>query len=422
MSSAEWMVLRGGTVIDGTGAGPRKDSVILVKNDRIFEVADKGSFRLPEEPIRVFDTEGKFLLPGLIDAHTHVQDSGKESEASLLHEVLPYKALRAASHAQRTLEAGFTTVRDLGAELWLDVGLRDAIQDGIVKGPRMQVSGFKITSTGTDFPVFPPEVRVLGRETMDSPKEVRKAVRTLLAMGVDWIKVMTSGRTYRKSSSPDALGLTLEETRVAVEEAKNQGRKVSAHAHGNRGVKTALEAGCDSIEHGTVLDERDLEEMARRQIFLVPTLSYGKRLEKLGASSGLPSYVVEKALNSRRLRLQSFSRALSMGVKIALGSDSGMPFVYHGENAFELAAMVDAGMSSLQAIQAATKSAAELLGLSDQVGTLGAGKWADILVVEGNPLEDIAVLQNLANISAVFQAGNLMVDRGISSGNKALVR
>jgi imidazolonepropionase-like amidohydrolase len=415
MANPDWTVLWGGTLIDGTGADPTNDSVILVRNGKIFDITVVNSCRLPEGPIQIFDTGGRFILPGLIDAHTHVQDSGKASEAKLLHEVLPYKALRSASHAQKTLEAGFTTVRDLGAELWLDIGLRDAIQDGYVRGPRMLVSGFKITSTGTDFPVFPPEVEIRGRETMDSPKEIRKAVRTLLAMGVDWIRVMTSGRTYRKSSSPDALGLTLEETKVAVEEARNQGRKVSAHAHGNRGVKVALEAGCDSIEHGTVLDERDLDLMVRKQIFLVPTLSYGKRLEKLGPASGLPPYVIEKALNSRRLRLQSFARALSMGVKIALGSDSGMPFVYHGENAFELAAMVDAGMTSLQAIMAATKSAADLLGLSDQVGVLGPGKLADILVVNGNPLEDIAILQDSANIMAVFQSGSLMINRGISS-------
>jgi len=413
MNKPETTVLYGGTVIDGTGAGPVKDTVVVLEKEKILEIVSTGSYRAGQKDARVFDVSGKTILPGLIDAHTHVQDSGKDAEAQLLHEVLAYKAVRAARHVRQALEAGFTTIRDMGAELWLDVGLRDAIRDGYAKGPRMQVSGYKITSTGADFPVFPPEVMIRGRQTMDSPHEVRKAARTLLAMGVDWIKVMTSGRTYRKSSSPDAAALTLKETRVAVEEAHNQGRKVAAHAHGSRGVKTALAAGCDSIEHGSVLDDEDLEQMAKNGVFLVPTLSYGRRLKKLGPDSGLPEYVIEKALKNWDRRRKSFARALSRGVRIALGTDSGMPYVYHGDNAYEMDAMVEAGMTPMQAVVAATMGAAELLGLSDRIGSVAPGKLADLIVVEANPLGDISLLQDGGNILAVFQSGNLVMDRGI---------
>jgi imidazolonepropionase-like amidohydrolase len=406
-------VIAGGTLIDGTGAAPLQNSVIVIRKNQIVEIAATDSFTMPKEASCVFDASGKVILPGLIDAHIHVLHSGKYSEAQMLAEILPLKVLRAAFHAKNTLEGGFTSIRNLDAPLWIDVGLRDAVNEGLVQGPRMIVSGYKITSTGTDFPLYPPEVFIHGRETMDSPDEVRKAVRTLLAGGVDLIKVIASGRTFRKTSSPDALGLTLEEIKVAVWEAHNQGKKVAAHAHGSRGVKLALQAGCDSLEHGTVLDDDDIELMLKKGIFLVPTLSFGKHLEEMGTEANLPDYVIQKAMNSRRLRLQSFKKALTRGVRIALGSDSGMPFVNHGNNAFELAAMVDAGMTPSQAIVASTSSGAELLGISDQVGTISKGKLADLLIVDGNPLADISILQEKSKILAVLKEGQIIINRGL---------
>jgi imidazolonepropionase-like amidohydrolase len=250
---------------------------------------------------------------------------------------------------------------------------------------------------------------------MDSSDQVRKAVRTLLAGGVDLIKIMASGRTFRKSSSPDALALTLEEIRVAVWEAHNQGKKVSAHAHGNAGVKLALEAGCDSLEHGTHLDDADIDVMREKGIFLVPTLSFGKHLEEMGTGIDLPDYVIQKAMNSRKLRLESFKKALKGGVKIAMGSDSGMPYVDHGNNAFELSAMVDAGMTSMQAIVAATSSAAELLGILNEVGTISKGKLADLLIVDGNPLNDISILQERSKRIAVIKEGEIIINQGLKT-------
>jgi imidazolonepropionase-like amidohydrolase len=393
----ETIIILGGTLIDGSGAKEIQNSAITIKNRRIVKIDRSGSFCIPEGASFVYDISGKFVLPGLIDAHIHVLHAGGYSEAQMLSEILAFKAFRAAFNAKRTLEAGVTS------------------NEGLVQGPRMMVSGFKITSTGADFPLFPDEVIIRGRETMDSSDQVRKAVRTLLAGGVDLIKIMASGRTFRKSSSPDALALTLEEIRVAVWEAHNQGKKVSAHAHGNAGVKLALEAGCDSLEHGTHLDDADIDVMREKGIFLVPTLSFGKHLEEMGTGIDLPDYVIQKAMNSRKLRLESFKKALKGGVKIAMGSDSGMPYVDHGNNAFELSAMVDAGMTSMQAIVAATSSAAELLGILNEVGTISKGKLADLLIVDGNPLNDISILQERSKRIAVIKEGEIIINQGLKT-------
>lgn len=405
-------VIYGGRVIDGMG-GVVDDAVVTIENGKIGGIVPCSEFVIPRDNRDIYDARNKTVMPGLMDSHTHIQESGRHGEAQTMREVLPKKAIRAASHARETLEGGYTTIRDLGSELFVDLGVRDALEDGLAAGPRMLVSGYKVMPTGADFQPFPPEVKVAGWETMDSPHEVRKAVRHLSAIGVDLIKIMATGRTFRKQSSPDSVALTFDEARAAVEEAHNQGKKVAAHAHGSRGIKMALKAGCDSVEHGTALDDDDIETMVRNGVFLVPTISYGKHIEEMGDACPLPQYVVHKALASREMRLKSLAKALAGGVKIAAGSDAGMPFVYHGDNAFELMAMVDAGMKPKDAIVAATSSAAELLGIAECVGSVTTGKVADLLVVEGDPEEDIAVLRNRENIRAIFQSGRLVIDRGL---------
>jgi len=413
MSANNIKVIFGGTLIDGTDTKPIENTVTIIKGEKIAEITDVNSFSEPKEASYIFDARNKFILPGFIDCHTHIQLSEKQSELQIIKESIPLKTLRAAFNAKKTVEAGFTSIRDLGAENLVDIGLRDAINEGLILGPRMFVSGYKIMPTGADFPLYPPEVQIYGRETMNSPDEVRKAVRTLLARGVDIIKLMATGRTFRKTSSPSSYALTLEEAKVAVCEAHNQNKKVAVHAHGKKGVKIALKAGCDSLEHGTILDNDDIELIRKNGIFLVPTLSYGTHIEKLGDKSGLPDFVVEKAIDGLHHRLRSFKKALKAEVKIAMGSDAGMPFVYHGENAFELTTMVEAGMTPMKAILSMTSAGAELLGIADKIGIISVDKIADIVIVSKNPLENISILQKKKNILAVLKEGEIIINRGL---------
>jgi len=403
-------IFYGGTVVDGRGGKPTVGSIV-VDDGRIEGVYPGEKPDHIPEGTEAFDVTGMTVLPGLIDTHTHISLSKGDTELSNIKESVPFKTLKAFRNAELTLEAGFTTIRDLGADNLIDLAVRDAINGKIIRGPRMLASGFRILPTGADYSVYPPQVSLAERYTMDSPDEVRKAVRTLLALGVDVIKILTSGRTFRKSSSPDAYALTMDEATAAVEEAHNVGIPVSCHAHGTKGVKTGLVAGCDTLEHGTVLDENDIEFMVEKDVFLIPTLSYGKKVEEMGSASGLPDYIMEKALASRKKRLVSFGNAVAGGVKYALGSDSGMPMAEHGKNAFEMYAMVEAGLSPMQAIMSATSYAAECIGLEKEIGTLERGKAADIVVVAGDPLEDISVLQDIDKIRYVMKDGSIEVER-----------
>lgn len=418
MSKNDLKLLVGGTIIDGKGSDPIQDRAIIIENKNIKDIVKVDSIlKNIKQDYVLFDLKGQYIMPGFIDTHTHIQMSGTQTEIQNFRESIPKKTLRAAFNARNTIEAGFTSIRDLGAEYLIDLGLRDAINEGLLVGPRMFVSGYKIMPTGADFPMYAPEVKIERQHVMDSPEAIKREVRTLLARGVDLIKVMTSGRTFRATSSPDAYALSLEDTKIAVQEAHNQNKKVSAHAHGAKGIKIALQAGCDSLEHGTILDDQDIEMMLRNDVFLVPTFSYGKHIEQLGEECYLPKYAVEKALKSRKNRLISFSRALKSGVKIAMGSDSGMPFVNHGENAFEIMAMVEAGMTAMQSILSITSWAAELIGVSDKIGDITPGKLADIVIIDKNPLKDISALGDKENIKAVIKEGKIEIDRGLKKKN-----
>jgi len=416
MGKDEVKIMAGGTIIDGKGSDPVKGRAIIIEGKSIKDIINIDSISDDmKHSHQIFDVTGQYIMPGFIDTHTHIQMCGKQPEIQILKESIPKKTLRAAANARKTIEAGFTTIRDLGAEYLIDLGLRDAINEGLSVGPRMFVSGYKIMPTGADFSLFSLEVEIGGKFTMDSPGEIKKAVRTLLARDVDLIKVMTSGRTLRETSSPDAYALSLEDTEIVVREAHNQNKKVSAHVHGKKGVKIALKAGCDSLEHGTLLDDEDIEMMLKNGVFLIPTFSYGKHIEMLGKKCDLPAYAIKKALDSREKRLKSFFKALKKGVKIAMGSDAGMPFADHGQNAFELTAMVEAGMTVMQSIQSMTSWAAELLDVSDKIGVIAPDKIADIVIVDKNPLKDIAVLCHKKNIKGVIKAGKIEIDRGLKS-------
>lgn len=408
----KYTVIKAGLMIDGKGTVYKEDPVLILRGGKILKVGRATELEIPaDEDCTLIKADNKTVMPGLIDAHTHIQMSAGVKEYDLISRTVPYWAIRAGLNARKTLEAGFTTIRDLGAENLIDLAVRDAVNEGLIAGPRILASGYRILPTGADFQIYPPGVTIPGRRTMDSPYEIRKEIRTLVARGVDLIKVLTSGRTFKVSSSPDAQTFSREEMEAVVTEAHNHGKRVSAHAHGAKGVKLALETGCDTIEHGTELDIEDIEFMAEKGIFLIPTFSYSGNLIELGDSSGLPPFIVEKALRSREKRLQSFQLAKEGGVPIALGSDSGMPFVDHGKNARELQEFVKAGMTPHEAITAATQTAASALGIEDITGTLEEGKAADILIINGNPLQDISVLMDKNKILAVFKEGSLVVNR-----------
>ena len=406
------IIIRGAKLVDLETGEIIEDSIIIIEDKKIIAAGSSDDIERPKKADSVrIDASGRTVLPGLIDTHTHLQLVPEENEFDLLKKSVPLKAIQAASNAKKTLEAGFTTIRDLGAEHLVDLAVRDAIAGGFAPGPRVLASGYKIAPTGADFRIYPPEVKISGQHTMDSTAEIRKAVRELIGLGVDQIKIMTSGRTFRKSSSPNAKVYSLEEVRTAVEIAHDNGLKVSAHAHGAAGVKLALEAGCDTIEHGTVLDEADIEFMLENNIYLIPTFSYSGNLKRLKGDSGLPDYSVTKALSSREKRLESFYSAYQAGVKIAMGSDSGMPFVPHGSNAIEITEMVKAGMTNLDALKSATIDAAGALGIEEKTGSIKPGKEADLIIVDGDPVTDIDVLTEITNIKLVIKAGEPVIKR-----------
>src|SRR6056297_906364 len=410
LNEKQYKVIYAGHLLDGNGNNI-EGAVIVIKNNRITKVGLKDEVEIPDENNTLFiHAENKYVMPGLIDAHTHIQLNQGEGELELISVPVPYQTVKAQYNAKRTLMSGYTTIRDLGAENLIDLGIRDGINEGFIEGPRMIVSGYKVIPTGADFKVYPPGVEIKRRHTMDSPAEIRRAIRELSTLGVDLIKVMTSGRTFRKSSSPDSQTYTNEEMKVVVSEAHNLGLKVSAHAHGTKGVKLALQSGCDTLEHGTELDDNDIDFMLKNDIFLIPTFSYSGSILELGDSCPLPDYIIKKALISREKRLDSFKRAYRAGVKIAAGSDAGMPMVDHGTNARELVEFVKAGMDEMEVIDSSTRMAAEALGLEDKIGTVSEGKLADIIIVKENPIENIETLTKTENIMMIIKDGDIVKD------------
>jgi imidazolonepropionase-like amidohydrolase len=309
-------------------------------------------------------------------------------------------ALRAAVHAKKTLESGVTTVRDMGGKNYIDLALRDAIAGGMIPGPRMLASGRPVVMTGGHG--WP-----MAREA-DGPDEVRKAVREQLKAGADVIKLMATGGVMTPGVEPGSPQLTLEELKAGVEEAGKAGRRTASHAQGTTGIKNAVLAGITSIEHGIFLTDEVIELMLERGTYLVPTLVAPYWIVKKGRAAGIPDYAVKKSEDVIEAHLASFRKALAAGVKIAFGTDAGTPFNEHGANTFELELMVENGMSPMQALEAGTRVSAELLGIADKVGTLEPGKLADVVVVAGNPLDDIKAVRE---VRLVIKEGRIVKEK-----------
>lgn len=400
-------IIRAGGLIDGSGKAARRDVIIVIRDERIAEIRNAT----PEDvrDAQVCDLSGYFVLPGLIDVHSHV---------TLSHDPkLDYGDLSAASngilgvvHARRTLMAGFTTVRNPGGPYYADVALRDAINAGWIEGPRMFVSGPVLTMTGGHGATgnwAPPgvEVRSGAGSVVDGVDAMRREVRMHQKFGVDFIKVIATGGIFTARSDPGAASFTREEIEAAVDEARKRGQRVAAHAHGLEGIRNAVLAGVHSIEHGSFLDAATTKLMVERGTYLVPDVYADQYALVSGGEIGLDPEMLDKARAvSGRFR-ESARRAHEAGVKIAFGTDAG---VYpHGENAKQFGLLVDLGMSPKEAIATATRNAAELLGVSNDLGTIEAGKYADLIAVPRNPLEDVRVLET---IPFVMKGGRIVKD------------
>lgn len=392
--------IRAGTLIDGTGAAPVRNAVILIQGDRITAVG--ANVQVPTGAT-VIDLSGATVLPGFIDAHVHLTGhtiGDGDWQHSGLTEMPSQLALLGAAHAQQTLEAGFTTVRVVGSGNFSDVALRNAINAGWIPGPRILAAGtsFGINGGHCDGssgyqPGSPISRGTIETGAADGVEEVREAVRYNVKHGADVIKICATGGVLSPTDSVGVQQYTEDEMRAVVEAAHMSERRVAAHAHGTAGIKAAVRAGVTSIEHGSILDAEAVALMKQKGSWLVPTLLAGFTVESLATAGRLPPPIAAKALAIAPRMHNSFKLAVDGGVKIAFGTDAGV--MRHGSNAREFALMVRYGMTPMQAIVAATASGATLLGLERDLGTIAVGKRADLVAVTGNPLDNIQILQNV---------------------------
>lgn len=387
------IILRCGALFDGKSDQVRRNIAITVTGDKITSIGEAAS-----SSTNTIDLSSSTCLPGLIDTHTHVLLQGditaEDYDRQLLKESTAYRAIVATQSARRALENGFTTIRDLETEgaSYADVDLRNAINRGIVPGPRMQVATRALDVTGA-YPLqgYSWEIEVPhGVQLADGPDEVRKAVREQISHGADWIKLYVD-RSYfvRDNLLDDIPTFTLDEIRAAVDEAHRQRHKVAAHAMALQGVHNAVTAGVDSVEHGDYIADEDIRVMISKGIFYVPTIYVGEYVAEGRAAAGAPVWV-----DMVKIHAETFRRAVKAGVKIAFGTDVG-GFDWKIDPAVEFPLMVKYGMTAAQALHSATSNAAELLGMQNQIGSIEAGKFADIIAVPGNPLEDVTMLQKV---------------------------
>ena len=397
-------VIKAGSFIDVTTGAMLKNQIILIQNDTIIAVG--SSITIPKDA-EIIDLSNATVLPGLIDCHSHItSEPGNDYYADIFRKTAVDNAIMAPTYAKRTLEAGFTTIRDVGAGGFVDVALRNAINSGDIVGPRLQVATLFIGSTGShgDMNGFSPYLDYNMPAHMsgvaDGVEGVKEQVRYNIKYGADVIKFGASAGVLSEEESVGAPQYSQEEMNAIVVEAKRWGRKTCAHAHGTEAIKMAVKAGVASVEHGSLLDDECIELMKQKGTFYDTTIFVGHYVVAEFAKKGYPEKILNKARMIVPVVGSSFSKAVKAGVKIAFGTDAGV--FPHGLNAKQFAYMVQFGQTPMQAIQSATVQSAELLGWSKKIGSIEKGKYADVIAIVGNPLENITLLEK---VSFVMKGG-----------------
>ncbi len=389
--------IKAGKLIDVVNSTVLVNQIILIDSNKITDI---GSNLVIPQGAEVIDLSHATVLPGLMDCHTHLtSDPGDNYYEDIFRRTPIDYAILAPGNAKKTLEAGFTMVRDVGADHLIDVSLRNAINDGKVEGPRMLVSAFPIGSTGghVDLTGFNPNIDWKDNKDFtgvaDGVDEIRKRVRNNVKWGADWIKFMASGGVLSEEETPGLPQFSFEEMKALVDEAHMWGRKVAAHAHGTEAIKMAVRAGVSSIEHGSLLDEEGIKLMKEKGVYLVADIYNDDYILAEYAKKGFPEKIMNKERMIGKLQRENFQKAVKAGVKIAYGTDAA---VYpHGWNGKQFFHMVKYGLTPMQAIQSATINAADLLDWKDKTGSITKGKLADIIAVDSNPLDDITILEHV---------------------------
>ncbi len=405
--------IRAGRVLDMTSDAPKQNVVIVVKDERIDQVAPASQVQIPAGAT-VVDLGNATVLPGLIDCHTHLTGRADQYSEILEFKWTPFKAgMYGEVNARKTLMAGFTTVRDVGSAPFAAVDLRDTINEGYIPGPRIVASGPGISITGGhgDLNNYSPLVSMQmypgAREAgiADGSEELRHTIRLQVKYGVDVIKILATGGVLSKGDNPGAAHYTYDELKTAADTAHMLGRKIAAHAHGTEGIKNAILAGIDSIEHASLADDEDRRLAKEHGTYFVMDIYNDDYLLGKAIEFGLPEENVNKERMVGRLQRENFRKAVQAGVKMAFGTDAG---VYpHGDNAKQFAKMVEWGMTPIQAIRAATVNAADLIGRSKDVGSIEPGKYADLIGVSADPLQNVSVLEN---VGFVMKGGTVYKD------------
>lgn len=418
--------IRADRLFDGTSHETRKDAMVAIENGRVAAIMSKDD--LPDQvdlESDVMEFSGCTILPGLIDCHVHTRGTGDlrqpgYSTAQVLSDLPGTIAFRSWLSSMEALKSGYTTLRDQASLWFADIALRDAIQSGMLPGPRIKAAGLGLTSSGGHMDrtkgLIPGVSIPLSFNIVDGPDEARRATRQLINYGVDHIKInATMSETVRQYGELCAQEMTYDTMAAICEVAHAHFRPVSAHCHGGPGVDDAIRAGVDSLEHGRFLTREQLEVMKEQGIALVPTLCpEGRAIAKGQSHMGSRDVDWAWTVKANNAMYSTVALAHEVGVEIGAGSDASMPLVRHGENAFELELLVRAGLTPSDALLSATSIAARILCIEEDVGTIEPGKIADIVIVEGNPLDDIRLLQDRQNIRAVLQSGKLL-DRDFCS-------